>query len=537
MLRVWGWEPSIESKLTLTSVDWENVYEMRIAPNTNQLIAGSYISNFVSLYSIDLDELLEVKDDDEDNEGDDSIEEQTQIQVDQTPEKRDESSAKEIPDEESPGDKWEDDDYENDFEEDVKLEQLDIGEGKDSKGSSGPGVEWDSGITPRDLATSMGESFLAKLKEDERKARNNDGLNSPRVRPPSTAQRRRNAPKRPPMTFDSPKSEPKRPGTNASVRKPVSYYNGIEARGNGQGGSDIDGLEIVGSKHAARDNSGSSSFSVQGTGNIGVGGYRYAVENPDSGPPQNASVRRSNDSVMSGGGENGRERNKLGEKRGVSPRGRIVEDKRESTPSSSHKPSYMQPTESSSIPKDKDTAEVLDNLVNQSAEVMSTLSQRLTNLRLLNQYWERGDMSIIIDHMKTIQLSGKLDPNGCVVLADFFSSVDLKASNVISLEVCGKLLPVLDGMLDIDLEEVSMASLIAVISLAESYGPLIADTRGVVVRQVDISREERLEKCNSCHKAFSIILDKCDSLKQQHRKNALFRDVIERAQSALLSFV
>ena len=199
----------------------------------------------------------------------------------------------------------------------------------------------------------------------------------------------------------------------------------------------------------------------------------------------------------------------------------------------------MQPTEESSAAKDTGVEEVLDRLVDQSSEVMSSLSQRLTNLRLLNQYWERGDMSIIIDHLRTILMTSNHDPSGCVVLADFFSSVDLKASHIVSLDVCGRLLPVLDSMLALGQEEISLAALRGVISLAESYGPLIADTRGVVVRHVDISREERIEKCNVSHRAFAVILDKCDGMKQkqQHRKNVAFRTALDRAQSLLLNIV
>ena len=279
-LRVWDWDPAISSKVSLPT-GWDNVHEMRVAANTNQLIAGSFISNFVSIYSIDLDELLgTVRRDGElsdDEGGEDSVVDESQpVHLDNTPEKLPDSLAKEVPDEdESPNDKWGNDDYENDFEDDFKLDKLDLagGEEKDSKGSSGPGVEWEPGTTPRDLAASMGESFLAKLKENERKARYQDQEgheSAERTRPPSTAQRHRHRqpPQRPTTTTTTtdrspaPKMEHRRPGTNSNsgssssssgaVRKPISHYNGVDGAGNGQGGLDFEGLQIVGSKHAVQ---------------------------------------------------------------------------------------------------------------------------------------------------------------------------------------------------------------------------------------------------------------------------------------------
>jgi hypothetical protein len=590
-LRVWGWDPAIEAKVSLP-IGWDKVYEMRIAPNTNQLLAGAFNSNFVSIYSVDLDEFLvnTTEDDDEEEEEDSVVDESHPVHLDSTPEKLHDSLAKEVPDEpDSPEDKW-GSDYENDFEDDFKLDMAALdGKGgggggggeKDSKGSSGPGVEWDAGVTPRDLATSMGESFLAKLKEDERKARRHDGngQSSPRARPPSTAQRHRNPPRRPTTTHDSPapKAEQKRPGTHGLIKKPASHYNGMDGAGNGQGGLGLEGLEIVGSKHASRD-SASGSASRGGGGNIGSGGYRYAFESAEdmtSSQDAHVVVRSKEDvrSVSRGGDRASADRERAerersdreradreradreradreradrdreereereAERRRVSPR-RTPEEKQQSREQQPPQQSYLQPTQSSSAAKDKDTEEMLDRLVSQSSEVVSTLSQRLTNLKLLNQYWKGGDISTIIDHLKTIQLTSQHDPHGCVVLADFFSSVDLKASPSMSLDVCGKILPVLDGMLGAGAgEEVSMAALVGVISLAESYGPIIADTRGVVARHVDISREERIVKCNVSHRTFAIILEKCDSLKQKHRKNDLFRSVLDRAQSLLLNIV
>mmetsp|Transcript_1796 Transcript_1796/g.3391 ORF Transcript_1796/g.3391 Transcript_1796/m.3391 type:complete len:521 (+) Transcript_1796:1017-2579(+) len=518
---------------------WDKVYEMRVAPNTNTLVGGSFMSNFVSIFSVDLDDILNISHDmnDNDPDGEDSVvDESKPVFNDETPEKKNlnDSLAKEVPDENDSGDDKLSDDYENDFEDDMKLDLNDLQQDVDSKGSSGPSVEWDSGITPRDLATSMGESFLAKMKEDERKARKQDGQGPPVTRPPSTAQRHRNPPKRPDSQASRAKADSKsdrRPGTNGSVQKPASsHYSGVDGSNN----PGLEGLEIVGSKHAPRESSGGTSSASVGSGsNIGPGGYRYSSEPPDD---YNRHEVRSSGRGAERESRVDKERASV-ERRGVSPRVKTPsESKQEPPPPQAN---YLKPTESSAAAKDKDTEEMLDRLVSQSGEIMSSLSQRLTNLRLLNQYWERGDMTVIIEHLKTILLTSQHDPHGCVVLADFFSSVDLKASHIVTLEVCGKLLPLLDDMLSMGsvAEEVSLAGLVAVVALAEAYGPLITDTRGVVGRHVDISREERMERCNVCHRTFSVILDRCDGLKQRHRNNSLFKGVIEKAQSLLLSIV
>lgn len=491
-LRVWGWDPAVEARASV-NVGWENVYEMRIAPNTKQVVGGSFISNFVSTFSVSLDDLLEDGDDEEDSLSTDDI--QSKPTHSEAPQECKPSAELKGSADDSIDKSDFEDDYENDFEDDLKLDVQDLGEvdAKDSKaGSGGLGVEWDSGITPRDLAASMGESFLAKLKEDERRARANGGQSSPRVRPPSTAQRHRNPPRRP-TDSAAPKAKESRNAPNLPAKKAVSSRNSGVDNGN----PDFEGLAIVGSRQGSRDSSDSSR--------VAPGGYRYAND---------VTPEADRKSVLSS--------------RGSSPR-------REECKSAETPRNYLRPTESSSTPKDRNSEELMDKLLAQNNEIIATLSQRLTNLRLLKQYWERGDISTIVDHLKTIQMTCVHDPNGSIVLADFFSSVDLCGSGIVSLDVCGKILPVLDDMLEAKADEVLSASLMAITALADTFGPLIGETRSVIGRAVDISREERIEKCNKCHVVFCQIQEKCDVLRSKHRKNSSLRSAIDKVLSLISS--
>jgi hypothetical protein len=176
---------------------------------------------------------------------------------------------------------------------------------------------------------------------------------------------------------------------------------------------------------------------------------------------------------------------------------------------------------------------ILATLDSGSDGTVSMLSQRLTNLRLLRNYWERGEVLSIVDHLHTI-LSTCSSDSQVIVVADFFSSVDLK-SPLISLDVCGQLLPLLEAMLDTGNSSLISATLRAVQSLCESFGDLIRQTRAVVVPGgVDLSREERLQKCNVSFVTFARIKSKLDGVRYQHRKNLAMRDTVDKVQNLLV---
>ena len=103
-----------------------------------------------------------------------------------------------------------------------------------------------------------------------------------------------------------------------------------------------------------------------------------------------------------------------------------------------------------------------------------------------------------------------------------------------NLASCVKILPILEGMLDGGLECLALASLRTAVTLAEVFGDLIRQTRSIMVAGgVDLSREDRLQKCNACHSVFCRIRSRIDSLRQKHKKSRRFLEAIEKAQNML----
>ena len=56
--------------------------------------------------------------------------------------------------------------------------------------------------------------------------------------------------------------------------------------------------------------------------------------------------------------------------------------------------------------------------------------------------------------------------------------------------------------------------------LCEAFGDLITQTRAVRIIGVDLSREERLKKCNRCYESLYRIRKRLDAVKRRHEKRA-----------------
>lgn len=171
--------------------------------------------------------------------------------------------------------------------------------------------------------------------------------------------------------------------------------------------------------------------------------------------------------------------------------------------------------------------ELADKMMISSSSASSTLSQRLATLRLLRQTWNKGDVMSVLETLDVLKGAMMMDnPQNLSIIVDFLLGVELKGQ-LLSLDACMELLPIIDAAVSYSssrspqVETNIFATYRAYISLAQSFGELIRNTRSIMVAGgVDISREERLNKCNTCYEYFSKAKQRTEVLRYKHRSSA-----------------
>lgn len=165
--------------------------------------------------------------------------------------------------------------------------------------------------------------------------------------------------------------------------------------------------------------------------------------------------------------------------------------------------------------------------------MLAVLSHRLSSLGILRKHWERGEIDEVIAHLQSLQVMGQHDPKQLIPAADFFAAIELRGHGM-NLAACVKILPVLEGMLDGNIECLAFASLRTMVILVEVFGDLIRQTRSVMVAGgVDLSREDRLQKCNACHAVLCRMRTRLDSIRKKYPKSRKFLEVLSQAQNIL----
>lgn len=202
-------------------------------------------------------------------------------------------------------------------------------------------------------------------------------------------------------------------------------------------------------------------------------------------------------------------------------------------------------TSSSTAAKSRsDALTRIDEIVLSSPNFTSTLSQRLTSLRILRRLWERGDMDAVIDHLSTLldtvnnfdssditSYRASIEPVIQQSL-EFFSNIDFHRSNSIlvaslSFNQAISLMNILNStffvLSDDSFQRQSklvivyqaQVILIKVIQICELFSDAIRQSKALVSGPspgVDLVREERIRKYKSFESILSKIKGKVDTL-------------------------
>jgi len=139
----------------------------------------------------------------------------------------------------------------------------------------------------------------------------------------------------------------------------------------------------------------------------------------------------------------------------------------------------------------------------QHQQMMGVLQRRLDQVHRLKELWASGNFAGLHSIVNV--------PQDHAVFCDFARAVmRQRLEPALNLDACQMLLPILQDLLRSKYDDFVTIALEFVEVLLQHFGDLIAETRlscaKIPERQLDLAREERLEKCDACYGHFQEIL-------------------------------
>lgn len=149
---------------------------------------------------------------------------------------------------------------------------------------------------------------------------------------------------------------------------------------------------------------------------------------------------------------------------------------------------YPPPIEKESVSASDEDA--IADVMEQHNQFLSSMQSRSAKLQGVYRYWERNDVKGVISAME------KMADNA--VVADVVSIMTEKI-DIVTLDICTCLLPLLSGLLESDMDRHIGISLEMLLKLVRIFGSMIySAVSSSSSVGVDIEAEQRLERCNTC---------------------------------------
>lgn len=137
---------------------------------------------------------------------------------------------------------------------------------------------------------------------------------------------------------------------------------------------------------------------------------------------------------------------------------------------------------------DEDT---IADLIEQHDQFVGSMKSRLGKLQVVLNYWQRHDIK------GALSATSKMGDHS--VLADVTSLLAEK-TDVITLDICSCLLPLLTGLVESDMDRHQDIALDMLLKLVRVFGSVIYSSLSAPTSVgVDIEAEQRLERCNLCY--------------------------------------
>ncbi|KAL8139855.1 LOW QUALITY PROTEIN: hypothetical protein V2J09_005876, partial [Rumex salicifolius] len=149
------------------------------------------------------------------------------------------------------------------------------------------------------------------------------------------------------------------------------------------------------------------------------------------------------------------------------------------------------PSTSEKEPCSVSDEDVLADIFEKHEQFMSTIQARLTRLQIVQRYLVRNDIKTAIVVLE------KMSDHG--VVADVVSLLAERV-DVVTLEICTVLLPLLSDLLESHIDRHLEVSLEMLVKLVRLFGSVIYSAISPLTPYVgvDIEAEQRLERCNLC---------------------------------------
>lgn len=145
------------------------------------------------------------------------------------------------------------------------------------------------------------------------------------------------------------------------------------------------------------------------------------------------------------------------------------------------------------------TPEQISAMASEHPKMVGVLQRKLEKVSRLRDLWARGNLAA---------LPGALNmPQDQPVFCDFLRSImKQRAEHNLTLDACAILMPLIQDLLGSRYDDIVVVALQFGEVLLRKFSEAISSTRrscaSIPERQLDLSREERLRKCNACHEQF-----------------------------------
>lgn len=135
--------------------------------------------------------------------------------------------------------------------------------------------------------------------------------------------------------------------------------------------------------------------------------------------------------------------------------------------------------------------DVIADLMKHHDQFVASMHSRLIKLQMIHNHWQRHDVKGALCAME------KMGDHG--VIADVISLVTEKA-DIVTLDICTCLLPLLNELLQSEMDRHQSISLEMLLKLVRVFGLVIYSSISAAPSSVgvDIEAEQRLERCNTC---------------------------------------
>lgn len=135
--------------------------------------------------------------------------------------------------------------------------------------------------------------------------------------------------------------------------------------------------------------------------------------------------------------------------------------------------------------------DAIADIIEQHDQFVGSMQTRFAKLQIVHRYWERSDLRGAFVAME------KMADHG--VLADVVSLLTEK-TDIVTLDICTRLLPLLTVLLESDVDRHLGVSLEMLLKLVRIFGSVIYATLSAASSVgVDIQAEQRQERCNQCY--------------------------------------